>query len=65
MRKIKNLNFKINVKGLDEYRGKLDDLGGEFEKLINTMGRINDLVDEINQMELIMDIDRDRKNSDR
>lgn len=57
----KSLNLQIKVKGLDDFRDKLDELSSEFEKLKNNMGRINDLVEEINQMELIVDIDRDRK----
>lgn len=61
MEKLKSLNLKIEIKGLDDFRGKLDELSSEFEKLNNNMGRIKDLVEEINQMELVVDVDRDGK----
>ena len=61
MENYKSLNLKIEVKGLDDFRDKLDELSSEFEKLKNNMGRINDLVEEINQMELIVDVDRNKK----
>lgn len=63
MENFKSLNFKIKVKGLDDFRDKLDELSGEFEKLKNNMSRINDLVEEINQMDLIVDVDRDKEGS--
>ena len=61
MGKIKSLNLKIKVKGLDDFREDIDQLTIEFKKLKNNMDRINDLVDEINQMELVVDVDRDDK----
>lgn len=63
MENLKSLNFKIKVKGLGDFRYKLDELSGEFEKLKNNMSRINDLVEEINQMDLIVDVDRDKEGS--
>lgn len=63
MENLKSLNFKIKVKGLDDFRYKLDELSSEFEKLKNNMIRINDLVEEINQMDLIVDVDRDKEGS--
>lgn len=63
MENLKSLNFKIKVKGLDDFRYKLDELSSEFEKLKNNMSRINDLVEEINQMDLIVDVDRDKEGS--
>lgn len=61
----KSLNLKIKIKGLDDFREKLDELSNEFEKLKNNMDRINDLVNEINQMELTVDVDREKEGSDR
>lgn len=63
MENLKSLNFKIKVKGLDDFRYKLDELSSEFEKLKNNMSRINDLVEEINQMDLIVDVDKDKGGS--
>lgn len=63
MKKTKNLNLKIEVKGLDKYRNKLMELGWEFEKLKNNMNRIDDIVEEINQMELVVDTGIDREKS--
>ena len=59
MENLKSLNLKIKVRGLDEFREDLDQLTIEFKKLKNNMDRINDIVDEINQMELVVDIDSD------
>ena len=59
MEKLKSLNLKIKVKGLDEFKEDIDQLTIEFKKLKNNMDRINDIVDEINQMELVVDIDSD------
>lgn len=59
MEKLKSLNLKIKVKGLDEFREDIDQLTIEFKKLKNIMGRINDLVEEINQMELVVDLDKE------
>lgn len=65
MEKLKSLNLKIKVRGLDEFREDLDQLTIEFKKLKNNIDRINDLVEEINQMELVVDVDRDVKDYDR
>lgn len=59
MEKLKSLNLKIKVRGLDEFREDVDQLTIEFKKLKNIMGRINDLVEEINQMELVVDLDKE------
>lgn len=59
MENLKSLNLKIKVRGLDEFREDLDQLTIEFKKLKKNMDRINDIVDEINQMELVVDIDSD------
>ena len=59
MEKLKSLNLKIKVKGLDEFKEDVDQLTIEFKKLKNNMDRINDLVDEINQMELVVDLDKE------
>lgn len=65
MGQLKSLNLKIKVRGLDEFREDLEQLTIEFKKLKNNMDRINDLVEEINQMELVVDVDRDGKDFDR
>lgn len=65
MENLKSLNLKIKVRGLDEFREDLEQLTIEFKKLKKNMDRINDLVEEINQMELVVDVDRDGKDSDR
>lgn len=59
MEKLKSLNLKIKVKGLDEFKEDIDQLTIEFKKLKNNMDRINDLVEEINQMELVVDLDKE------
>lgn len=61
MENLKDLKIKIKVKGLDDFKDKLDELSSEFENLKNYMGRINDLVNEINEMDLVVDVDRDLK----
>lgn len=65
MENLKSLNLKIKVRGLDEFREDLEQLTIEFKKLKKNMDRINDLVEEINQMELVVDVDRNGKDSDR
>ena len=65
MEEVKSLNLKIKVRGLDEFKEDLDQLTIEFKKLKNIMGSINDLVEEINEMELVVDVDRDGEDSDR
>lgn len=62
MENIKYMNIKIEVKRLDKFRDKLTELGGEFEKLKNNLSRIDEIVEEINQMELIVDTSIDRGN---
>ena len=57
----KSLNLKIKIKGLYDFKEKLDELSSEFEKLKNNVGRINDLVNEINELDLVVDVDRDLK----
>lgn len=59
MEKLKSLNLKIKVKGLDEFKEDIDQLTIEFKKLKNNMDRINDLVEDINQMELVVDLDKE------
>lgn len=61
MEKVKYLNFKIKVKGLVELRDKFDILSYDLMMLKNNMKSINRLIKEINQMELVVDVDRDRK----
>lgn len=63
MEKLKSLNLKIKVRGLDEFREDIDQLTIEFKKLKNNMDRINDLVEEINQMELVVDLDKEKYRS--
>ncbi len=63
MEKTKSLNLNIKVKGLDEFKEKLDLLENEFEMLDTSIGNIKKLIDEINQMELIVDVDRDKADS--
>lgn len=58
---LKDLKFKIKIKGLEDFRNKLDELSSEFEKLKNNMSKINDLVEEINKMELTVDVDREKE----
>lgn len=61
MEKVKYLNFKIKVKGLVELRDKLDILSYDLMMLKNNMKSINRLIKEINEIDLVVDVDRDRK----
>lgn len=61
MKSIKYLNLKIEVKGLDEYRDKLLELGFEFENLKNNFNKVDEIIGEINQMELVVDTGIDRE----
>lgn len=61
MENIKHLNLKIEVKGLDEYRDKLLELGFEFENLKNNFNKVDEIIGEINQMELVVDTGIDRE----
>lgn len=61
MENLKYLKIKIKVKGLVELRDKLDILSYDLMMLKNNMKSINRLIKEINQMELVVDVDRDRK----
>ena len=61
MENIKHLNLKIEVKGLDEYRDKLLELGCEFENLKNNLNKVDEIIGEINQMELVVDTGIDRE----
>lgn len=63
MKNTRNLKLKIDVKGLDKYRNKLMELGWEFEKLKYNMNKIDDIIEEINQMELVVDTGIDREKS--
>lgn len=60
MENTRNLKLKIEVQGLDEYRKKLMELGWEFEKLKSNMGKIDEIIEEINQMELVVDTGIDK-----
>lgn len=62
MEKVKHLNVKIKIKGLDEFEDKLYLLNYKFEMMKNNMKSINRLIEEINQIELVVDVDRDSKN---
>lgn len=61
MKSIKYLNLKIEVKGLDEYRDKLLELGWEFKNLKSNLSKIEKIIEEINQMELVVDTGIDRE----
>lgn len=63
MKNTRNLNLKIEVQGLDEYRERLMELGWEFEKLKYHMNKIDDIIEEINQMGLVVDTGIDREKS--
>lgn len=62
MGEFKHLNVKIKIKGLDEFEDKLYLLNYEFEMMKKNMKSINRLIEEINQIELVVDVDRDSKN---
>lgn len=61
MKSIKYLNLKIEVKGLDGYRDKLLELGWEFKNLKSNLSKIEKIIEEINQMELVVDTGIDRE----
>lgn len=62
MGEFKHLNVKIKIKNLDEFENKLYLLNYEFEMMKRNMKSINRLIEEINQTELVVDVDRDSKN---
>lgn len=61
MEKVKHLNVKIKIKGLGELEDKLGMLNYLCESLNNNIKSINRLIEEINQTELIIDVDRNFK----
>lgn len=72
MEKSKSLNLKIKVKGLDDFREKLDELerklymlGYKYERIKSHIKDSERLIEEINQMELTVDVDREKEGSDR
>lgn len=72
MEKSKSLNLKIKVKGLDDFREKLDELnrklymlGYNYERIKSILKDSERLIEEINKMELTVDVDREKEGSDR
>lgn len=61
MGELKHLNVKIKIKGLDEFENKLYLLNYEFEMMKKNMKSINRLIEEINQTEFFVDVDRNSK----
>lgn len=57
MEKVKHLNVKIKSKGFCELEDKLDMLNYLCVSLNNNIKRINRLVEEINQIELVIGVD--------
>lgn len=57
MEKVKHLNVKIKIKGLDEIKDKLDMINYLCEMMNNNIKSINSLVEEINQTTLVIDVD--------
>lgn len=65
MEKVKHLNVKIKIKGLDEFKDKLYMLGYNYKRIQNILKDSERLIEEINQMELTVDVDREKEGSDR
>lgn len=68
MEKSKSLNLKIKVKGLDDFREKLDELnsklymlGYNYERMKSILKDSERLIEEINEMDLVVDVDRNLK----
>lgn len=59
MEKVKHLNVKIKIKGLDELEDKLYMLGYKFERIKSILKDSERLIEEINEMDLVVDVDRD------
>lgn len=57
MEKVKHLNVKMKIKGLDEIKDKLDMINYLCEMMNNNIKSINSLVEEINQTTLVIDVD--------
>lgn len=64
MEKVKHLNVKIKIKGLDEFEDKLYMLGYKYERIKSNIKDSERLIEEINQMELTIDVDRGKEGSD-
>lgn len=58
---VKYLKIKIKVKGLDELNSKLYMLSYNYERMKRILKHSERLIEEINQMELTVDVDRDLK----
>lgn len=65
MGNLKTLKFKFKVKGLDELNSKLYMLGYNYERMKSILKHSQRLIEEINQMELTVDVDREKEGSDR
>ncbi len=61
MEKVKHLNVKIKIKGLDELNRKLYMLGYNYERIKSIFNDSERLIEEINKMDLSVDVDRDLK----
>lgn len=61
MEKVKHLNVKMKIKGLDEYEDKLDMINYLCERMNENIKIINKLVEEINQTTLVIDVDSNFK----
>lgn len=63
MEKSRSLNFKIKVKGLSEFKEKIDLLSYEFDLLAKRINKVEQLMKEINDMELVVDLDKEKYRS--
>lgn len=63
MEKVKHLNVKIKIKGLDEFEDKLYMLGYKCERMKSILKDTERLIEEINKMDLIVDVDREKEGS--
>lgn len=61
MEKVKHLNVKMKINGLGELEDKFDLLNYLCEMLNSNIKSINRLVEEINQTELVIGVDRNFK----
>lgn len=61
MENLKYLKIKIKVNGLDELNSKLYMLGYNYERMKNILKDSERLIKEINEMNLVVDVDRDLK----
>lgn len=61
MEKVNHYNVKMKINGLDEVEDKIDMLNYLCEELNSNIKSIKRLVEEINQTELVIGVDRNFK----